>query len=157
MRKSFIVLVSILLFLGAFILEGGSLRTLMIATALVPIVVGSFISALFSYSVAEIKDAFKDGFCERIDLDRLGNYRMDLLVIKNLESSLIYWSLTIMILAIIGILSSLSNINHLGPSVAAGTVSLLLGFGFRAVLLTPMENSIIKKLTLAEEQLQTTP
>lgn len=157
MKKSFMVMLSILLVLGAFILEGGSLRTLMIATALVPIIVGSFISALFSYSMAEIGLAFKDGFCERTDLDRVEIYRMDLLIIKNLESSVLYWSLTIVILAIIGILSSLTNVNHLGPSLAAGTVSLLLGFGLRAVLLTPLENSIIKKLTLAENQLHTTP
>jgi|GEM_PF-2772235 len=151
MRKAFIVLASMILVLGAFMLEGGALRTLMIATAVIPILLGSLISTWFSYSMAEIGNAFNDAFAERVDLDKLGRYRISLLVIRNMQASVLYWSLTIIVLAVIGILCSLTDVHRLGPAVAAGTVSLLLGFALRAVLLTPMENSLVKKLSLTEE------
>lgn len=144
-------MVSILIVLGVSMLEGGSIRTLLIGSAIIPILVGSLISTWFSYSMAEIGSAFNDAFHERVDLDRINTYRMNLLVIKNMQSSVLHWSVTILVLAIIGSLCSVTNISKLGPSVAAGTVSLLLGFSLRAVLLTPMENSMVKKLTLAEE------
>ncbi|HWP96746.1 MAG TPA: hypothetical protein VN426_07835 [Syntrophomonadaceae bacterium] len=146
MKKLFLVLLSLSLVLGAFVVEGGALIALLIATALVPITLGSLLTTLFSYRGVEIGEAFRDAFSERTELGRVAVYETDLLVIRNLNASVLGWSFTLLVLAVIGILSSLSDVHLLGPRVAAGTVSLLYGLILKTLLLTPMENSILKKI-----------
>lgn len=149
MKQLFILLLSLLLALGVYGLEGGSLASLLVGSAVIPLLVGPFISTLFSYRFDEIGDAFKDAFAQRIDLDRLPLYRLDVEIFRSLESALLFWAFTIVILAVIGILSSLTEVSQLGPQCAMAMISLLFGFGLRAILITPMKNSIIRKIVLS--------
>ncbi|MGE5398606.1 MAG: hypothetical protein ACM3MK_13860 [Chitinophagales bacterium] len=149
MKKILIVVVSFILALGVFSLEGSSPITLLVGPVIVPLLLGPFLSTAFSFSLREIGDAFKDSFSHRVDLDRISAYRLEVEIIKNLESSILYWSFTIIVLAIIGILSSLTDVSRLSTQLAMAMISLLLGFGLRAILLTPMKSSIIRKLVVA--------
>ncbi|MGE5391223.1 MAG: hypothetical protein ACM3PE_09200 [Deltaproteobacteria bacterium] len=146
MKKSIALVLSILLVLGAYLVEGGVLIALLVVTALVPMLLGPLVSVWFSFSMSEIGDAFRDAWSERPDQSRVNNYRNDLLVIRNLQSSVIGWAATIFIMAVILILSTLNDPSTLGPHVAAATVALLYAFALRAILLVPMENSISRKL-----------
>jgi len=151
MRKTFILLFSLLLVLGAFVLEGGALKTLFVATALIPVSLGTLLGALFCFSMGDIATAFRDAFTETAIPDKLGVYKNDLLIIKNMQIGLIFWSATMVILGIIGILSSLTEVSNLGRSMAAAFTALLLAFSLRALLLTPMESSIQKKLNSIQQ------
>lgn len=151
MKKISVILLSLVLALGVFWLEGGSPTSLLVGSAIVPLLLGTVFSTLFSYSMLEIRNTFQDAFSPRTDLDRIPIYKMDIQIVNSLESTLLFWSLTIVTLAIIGILSSLTEVSRLGPQCAMAMVSLLLGFGLRAILLTPMKNSIARKLVLAGE------
>lgn len=151
MRKSLLFLLAIAMLLGAFILEGGNLTALLAGSALVPMLLGPLVSAMFSFRVGEIADAFSDAWSERADQGRTDNYRKDLLVIRNMQSSVINWAATIFILAVVMLLSSLSDPKELGPHVAMALLAFLYAFGMRAVLLTPMENSVLTKIVQFED------
>lgn len=146
MKKILISAAAMMLALSAFILEGGSIRTLLIVTALVPILAGPLVTALFSFQWSEITGAFRDAFAERAERGRADDYRMGLLVVKDLSAGAMYWAFTILVLAMIGILSSVTEVRLLGPKIALGTVSVLIGLGLRAFLLNPMASSLEKKL-----------
>lgn len=151
MKKIFISLLSFLLILAVYTFAGGSLFALLVPTVAVTLFLGVFLSTLFSYSWSEIINAFRDSFSEHIEADRLETYRMSMQVVKNMESATTLWSLTVVILATIFSLSTLAELNHLGPKLAMGFCSLLYGFGTRTLLLTPMKNSICKKVFKAKE------
>jgi len=151
MKKTLVLLLSLAVLLGAFMLEGGSLPILLVASALIPMLLGPLVSTCFSFSIAEIGDAFRDAWSERSDQGRITNYNNDLLVIRNLQSSLIGWAASIFILAVIMILSTLNTPQTLGPHVAAATVALLYAFAVRALLLIPMENSILRNINCLQE------
>jgi len=146
MKKSLMLLLALAVLLGAFLLEGGTLPTLFIGSALVPMLLGPLVSAMFSFSLSEIGDAFSDAWSERADQGRADNYQRDLLVIRNLQSSVVSWAATIFILAVIMILSVLGDPKELGPHVAMALLAFLYAFGLRALLFTPMENSILKSI-----------
>lgn len=151
MKKSLLLLLALLLLSAIFMLEGGTLATLLIGSALVPMLLGPMLSILFSYSMVELGDAFRDSWSQRSDQGRSHIYQKDLLIIKNLQSSVIGWAAIIFILAVILILSTLNDPMNLGPHVAAATIALLYAFTVRALLLVPMENSILKKIHSVKE------
>lgn len=146
MKKSLLLILSLVVLLGAFMAEGGVLTTLLIGSALVPMLIGPVVSTLFSFSLGEIGDAFRDSWSERADQGRSLNYDNDLLVIKNLQSSVVGWAASIFILAVIMMLCTLNDPKTLGPHVASATVALLYAFAVRALLLTPMQSSILKNI-----------
>lgn len=149
MKRKLTVLLALSLFLAVFILEGGRLATLFIATALVPMFLGPVISACFTFSLADIKNAFKDAFAERLDLNRTAEYQTGLQVVNNLQNAVMWWSFSIIVLAMIMILSMVTEVRELGPKVAAGTVALLTGLLLRTLLLNPMEFSLRRKILLS--------
>lgn len=151
MRKLFMVLLAFLIINAAYIEEGGELAMLIAPTVFLPLILGPFFTTLFSFSFKEIRDAFRDAFSGEVAAARLEAYRIDLLVIKNLASAVLYWSLTIVVYGLILILSRVEDPNDIGPAVAVTFLSLLHGFGLRAILLNPMEHSIHKKILLAEQ------
>ena len=152
MKKLFMVLLALLLINGAYIMEGGALPALFYApSVLAPLLLGTFLTTLFSYSIVEIRSAFRDAFAKDLESDRLTAYHIDLLIIKNMASGLLFWAVTIVVLGLILILTHLETPSRLGPSVAVTFLSLLHGFGLRAILLNPMEHSIQKKILLAEQ------
>ncbi|MEQ8175004.1 MAG: hypothetical protein ABRQ26_08010 [Syntrophomonadaceae bacterium] len=151
MKKKLTVLVALSLFLAAFILEGGRLASLFIGTALVPMFLGPVLSACFSFSLADIKNAFNDAFAERLDLNRTAEYQTGLQVVNNLQNAVIWWAFSIVVLAMIMILSSVTEVRQLGPKVAAGTVALLTGLLLRTLLLNPMEFSLRRKVLLSSD------
>jgi flagellar motor component MotA len=146
MKKTFILLFALLLILGAYVLEGGALRALLVATAMIPVLLGPLLGVWFSFAGSEITGAFKDAFSDLADPEKLVVYKKDLVIIKSLQSGLIFWSFTMIILASICILSMLTDVSHLGRGIAAACTALLLSFGLRAWLLIPMQCSIEKKL-----------
>ncbi|MGE5370577.1 MAG: hypothetical protein ACM3QZ_01175 [Solirubrobacterales bacterium] len=146
MKKLFLVLLSLILILGAFVLEGGALRSLLVGSALVPMILGSLVSALFCFDWREISGAFRDAFTEGADPERAAWYPVELEAVEFLSKAVLYWAATIMILAAIGILSHLSALSEIGPAVALGMVSLLTGVGLCAVLLNPMAASLKRKI-----------
>lgn len=152
MKKTLTVLAALFLFLAAFILEGGRLASLMVVTALVPMFLGPVLSACFSFSLADIKRAWGDAFAERLDLNRRADYHTGLLVVNNLQNAVMWWAFSIVILAMILILSSVTEVRELGPKVAAGTVALLTGLMLRTLLLNPMESSLRRKLLLCTRE-----
>ncbi|MEN6392126.1 MAG: hypothetical protein ABFD04_17050 [Syntrophomonas sp.] len=151
MKKKLTVLVALSLFLAAFILEGGRLASLLIVTALVPMFLGPVLSACFSFSLADIKNAFKDAFAERLDLNRTAQYQTGLQVVNNLQNAVMWWAFSIVVLAMIMILSSVTEVRQLGPKVAAGTVALLTGLLLRTLLFNPMEFSLRRKVLLSSD------
>jgi flagellar motor component MotA len=68
-----------------------------------------------------------------------------------LQNAVLSWSCTILILAVVQILSDLSTPEMLGPSLAAAFSALFYGFFLRAALLIPMEHSLNKKIFLVNE------
>lgn len=149
MKKISMILLAIVIAAGIYILEGGRLGVLLVITSFIPIFIGSLVTTSFTFTGQEISDAFTDAFSSRLDMNRTANYQMSLQVIKHLEASVLLWAATVISLALIGILSSLTEVSRLGPSVAATISALLYGFGLRTIVLTPMRFSIIRKLTLA--------
>lgn len=146
MKKLFFMLLTLLLVLGTFIVEGGSLRTLLCLSSFIPVLLGTFIGSLVSFSWVEIKEAFRDAFNESTENERRSVYLRDMEVIRHMSVSVLFWAGTIIILAFIGILSSLSSIDALGPHIAAAFTALFYGFALRLILLIPMESSLSKKL-----------
>lgn len=55
------------------------------------------------------------------------------------------------VLAMIMILSMVTEVREMGPKMAAGTVALLTGLLFRTLLLNPMEYSLRRKLLLVSD------
>lgn len=152
MKKVLTVLVALSLFLAAFILEGGRLASLFIGTALVPMFLGPILFTCFSFSLADIKSAFKDAFAERLDLNRIAEYKTGLQVVNSLQNAVMWWAFSIVVLAMIMILSSVTEVRELGPKVAAGTVALLTGLLLRTLIFNPMEFSLRRKLSAAQSK-----
>ncbi len=151
MKKTGIVFLALLLLLAAYAVEGGMIKSLLVVTALVPIIIGPYLSTLFTYSPADINNAFCDAFTDRIDAGRQDVYHIDLLIIRNLNSAVVWWAATLSMLALVLILSTLTDVKSLGPSVAAGTVAILAAFLLRSILFIPMEHSILRKLAVLQE------
>lgn len=134
-------------------MEGGSLRLLIAPTVILPLMIGVLFTTLFSFSFREIVDTFKDCFSEGDYTDRLYNYHKGLLIVKNLATATMFWSWSVMTMAIILILSNLRTPDRLGPPIAVALLSLLYGFGTKAALFVPMEYSLHKKvLSIKESQ-----
>lgn len=155
MKKKLTILAALSLFLAAFILEGGRLASLLIPTALVPMLLGPLLSVCFSFSLADVKDSFKDAFAERVDFNRLDSYQNGIQVVNNLQSAVMWWAFSIVVLAMIMILSMVTEMRELGPKVAAATVALLTGLLVRTLLLNPMEFSLRRKLLLGNDNRKT--
>ena len=153
MKKLFLLLLVALLFLWAFIGEGGALRSFYAPTVILPLFLGTFLTTLFSFEFVEIINAFKDAFTVRVESDKLNSYKISMLVVKNMESSTFFWSLTIVTLGLIMILAYCESPRELGSSMSVAFLALLFGFGTRAALYIPMENSLKKKILLAENTL----
>lgn len=147
MKKTFLVLFSLFLILGAFIIEGGPITTLFCFSAFVPIFLGTLITTLFSFSWAEIKSAFQHAFAGTGSTAAAAIYQRDLQVIRSMSGAIMIWAITMIILAFIAILSMVTEINEIGPHVAVAFTSLLYAFTTRAVLLFPMEIRL-KKMVL---------
>ncbi|MGE5415957.1 MAG: hypothetical protein ACM3UZ_04210 [Acidobacteriota bacterium] len=150
MKKLFVILLSLLLIVGVFVLEGGSVAALLCFSSFVPIFFGTILSALFSYRISEVTRAFADGFSEVVEFDKHGEYKVDLAVFRNMSAAIVFWSLAIAVLAAIVILSGLREIDMIGPPLAAGMTALLYGFGIKAIILIPLENSILRKTLMVE-------
>lgn len=148
MKKLFWVLLSILVILVVFILEGGALTQLVGPTVIILLSSGVLFSTLFSFSLGELVDTFKDAFSEGEFPDKLNNYHKGLLIVKNLATATFFWSWTVLIMAAILVLSHLATPDKLGPSFAVAFLSLLYGFGIKAALFIPMEHSLQKKILL---------
>ena len=146
MRKLFFILLSTLIMLGTYIVEGGSIRTLLCISSFIPVFFGPLFGALVSFNWAEIKEAFTDAFNLSMEIERQSIYVKDLEVIRHLSVSILFWAGSIIILALIGILSSVTHVDELGPHIAIAFTALLYGFATRSILLIPMESSIKKKL-----------
>ena len=151
MKKTLILLISLLLILGVYVLEGGALKALLVGSALVPVFLGPLLGAMFSFRISELADAFRDAFSEQADPSKLNHYHMDILLIKNISSAITFWSLTMVILGLIGILSNLTEISRLGSGIAAIFTALLLAFTLKALLFIPMETSIEKKIAILHQ------
>ena len=89
---------------------------------------------------------FEDAFSSEVKANKLTEYRQGIMIIKSLEAATIYWSIIILILAVIRIFSRLTTPNELGHSLALALVALLYGFGLRAALFIPMESSLQRKV-----------
>ncbi len=146
MKKVFMILVSLIILLGIFVVEGGSIRILLCISSFVPIFLGTLVCCAFTFSCSEITRAFKHAFNEISIPEKLEIYKQDLQVIRFLSNNIIYWAVSIVILALIGILANVSNPSELGPKVAIAFTALLYGFTTRTVLLMPMESSLNKKI-----------
>lgn len=154
MKKLFLLLLSVLGLLGSFFVERGTLVpfiSLITATVLVPLFFGVICTTLFSYHFKEIANTFKTAFSEETNFERLKDYRKNLLIVKNLQSSTAFWSGTIVIIATVNILSGLTTPNKLGHSLAIALSALFFGFALKAMLFIPMEHSLNKKIVLAED------
>ncbi len=146
MKKLFFVLLSLLLILGTYIIEGGSISNLMCLSSFIPVLLGTLITTLFSFNWSEITDAFKDAFNES-SISEKQRYLRDLEIIHHMSVSIMFWAGTIIILAIMGILASVTHIDELGPHIAVAFTALLYGFAARSILFIPMESSLNKKLS----------
>lgn len=151
MKKLLMLLLAFLIVNAAFIAEGGQLRVFIAPTVIIPLILGPLLTTLFSFNLSELRCAFREAFSGDVDTGRLADYRINLLIIKNLESGVMFWSLTIVASGIILILSHLSAPETLGPSIAVTLLALMHGFSLRAMLLNPMEHSLLKKILLAEQ------
>jgi flagellar motor component MotA len=153
MKKLFLLLLSVLGLLVAFILEKGSLSPLRpVATAVIPLFLGILFTTMFSFQFKEIINTFKSAFSEETNSNNIREYHKSLLIVKNLQSSTTFWAGTILIMAIIQLLCDLTTPEKMGPSVAAALTALLYGFGLRAVFLIPMEHNLNKKIFLSEDK-----
>lgn len=157
MKKLFLLLLSILGLLTAFILERGTLIPLIPvtpATVVGPLFLGVLLTTMFSFGFKEITHTFKLAFLEEPDPDsaQIKEYRKSLLIVKNLQSATTCWAGTILILAVVQLLSNLTTPEKMGPSVAAALSAIFYGFALRAALLIPMEHSLNKKIFLADDR-----
>lgn len=153
MKKLFLLLLSVLGLLAGFILEKGTLTPLIpVATAVIPLFLGILFTAMFSFQFKEIINTFKSAFSEETNSNNIREYHKDLLIVKNLQSSTTFWAGTILIMAIVQLLCDLTTPEKMGPSAAAALMALFYGFGLKAALFIPMENSLNKKIFLAEEE-----
>ncbi|MGE5405539.1 MAG: hypothetical protein ACM3PP_11445 [Candidatus Saccharibacteria bacterium] len=150
MKKLLVTLLSLLLIVGVFVLEGGAVSALFCFSAFVPIFFGTILSALFSYPLNDVSRAIKDGFSETVETNKIQDYHADLGVIRSMSAAIVFWTLTIAVLAAIAILSGLRAIEQIGPPLAAGMTALLYGFGLKAVILIPLENSLLRKILIVE-------
>lgn len=146
MKKVFLVLLAMLVLSAAFIAEGGAWSLLIGPTVIIPLVLGVLLTTLFSFSFGEIVDTFKDSFAQTAYRERLPNYQKGLLIVKNMGAATMFWSWSVIVMAVILILSKLSTPNKLGPSLAVAFLSLLYGFISRAALFIPMEFSLHQKI-----------
>lgn len=149
MKKTFLVLFSLLLILGFFILEGGSVRTLLCASSFIPVFLGTFITTLFSFSWAEMKDAFRHAFSDQESVLSREVLNRDVQVIRSMSGAIMIWAVTIIILALIAILSSVTKMDELGPHIAIAFTALLYACMTRTILLYPMETRLTHKLLSA--------
>lgn len=152
MKKLFLVVLSISVFIAAFVLEGGSVVQLIVPTVFIPLVLGGLFSTLFSFSFTEIVAAFKDGFSEEVRAENVNNYHKGILIVQNLESAILFWSLTLVLLAAILILTNLANPNGLGPAFAVAFLSPTYGFGCKAALFVPMRHSLQNKILYLKQK-----
>lgn len=146
MKKTFLVLFSLLLILGMFILEGGSVRTLLCASSFIPVFLGTFITTLFSFNWAEIKDAFRHAFNDQEAGLSQEILNRDVQVVRSMSGAIMIWAVTIIILALIAILSSVTEMDKLGPHIAIAFTAVLYAYMTRAILLYPMETRLTRKL-----------
>jgi flagellar motor component MotA len=157
MKKLFLLLLSVLGLLTAFILERGTLIPLIPvtpATVVGPLFLGVLLTTMFSFRFKEITHTFKLAFWEEMNPNstQIRDYRKSLLIVKNIQSATTCWAGTIFILAVVQLLSDLTTPAKMGPFVAAALSAVFYGFGLRAVLLIPMEHSLNKKIFLLEDK-----
>ena len=146
MKKVFMMLVSLLLIFLAFITEGGALPWLIAPTVIVPLILGTLFTTMFTYKFIEIVQAFKEAFSEGTSVEKVTVYRKNILIVKALEKATRYWSLTILLMCLFLVLSNVTEPEDLGPSLAVSFLSLFYGFGVRASLYVPMESSLRQKI-----------
>lgn len=150
MKKTLLVLFSLLLILGVFILEGGSVRTLLCASSFIPVFLGTFITTLFSFSWTEMKDAFRHAFSVQDSGLSRDVLNRDVQVVRSMSGAIMIWAVTIIILALIAILSSVTEMDELGPHIAVAFTALLYAYMTRTILLYPMETRLTRKLSAAD-------
>lgn len=84
-------------------------------------------------------------------MNRTVEYQTGLQVVNNLQNAVIWWAFSIIVLAMIMILSMVTEVREMGPKVAAATVALLTGLLLRTLLLNPMEFSLRRKVLLSSD------
>ena len=146
MKKLFMMLVSLLVIFLAFVEEGGALLWLIAPTVIVPLILGTLFSTLFSYKLSEIIHTFKEAFSQETNIEKLIIYRKSILIIQTLGKATQFWSLTILLMGLFLVLSNVTKPEDLGPSIAVSFLSLLYGFGVKASLYVPMESSLRQKI-----------
>jgi len=150
MKKLFFVLLSILLILGTYIIEGGAISSLLCISSFIPVFLGTLISTAFTFGWSEIKETFQDAFSEYTIAETQERYSRDLQLVRCMSVSIMFWAGSIIILAIMGILSSVTHLNELGPHIAVAFTALLYGFAARSILFIPMESNLNRKLIQCE-------
>lgn len=146
MKKMFFILISILVLLIAFILEGGEIRNLFQFTALFALIFTVIFSTLATFKFSEIINVFKDGFSQKVIDTKVKDYEKGILITKSVEKLIHFWSITILTMAIIFALGAVSNAIQLGRSVAIAFMVILYAVILRASILTPVENELNRKL-----------
>lgn len=146
MKKVFMMLLSLLVIFVAFIAEGGVLPWLLSPTVIVPLILGTLFTTMFSYKFIEIVHAFKEAFSEEVSVEKVTVYRKNILIVKALEKATRYWSLTVLLMGLVLVLSHVAKPEELGHPLAVVFLSLLYGFGVRASLYVPMESSLRQKI-----------
>lgn len=150
MKKTFMVLLSLLVIATAVIIEGGNLSVLLCPTPMFMIFFGVLFSTIFTYKLSDVIGTFKDSFSKNTNPDKISQYKTELDTLRSIIKLTLYWSAATVILGLIFILSTLSTPAELGKSVAIVCLALLYGFGIIAVLLIPMESSLVKKINSIE-------
>lgn len=148
MKKLLMVLLSILVILTGVVLEGGNISILFVPTAMFILFFGVLFSTLFTFKFSEIINAFVNAFSKDNNTSKLEEYKISLSIVKCMSKLTLNWSFATVILGLIFILSNLTTPSQLGKSVAVICLALLYGFAAIAIIFTPMEHSLNRKLDL---------
>jgi flagellar motor component MotA len=152
LKKLFLILLAVLGLMVTVFAEKGTILPLLTGSVIIPLCLGIILTTMFSYHFKDIVNTFRLAFSDEVNLTKIRDYRKNLLIVKNLQSAAIFWACTILVLAVIQILSDISTPEKLGPSVAAALSALFYGFVLRAALFIPMEHNLNQKIFLSEDK-----
>ena len=136
------------IYLSMLIAEGSHLNLWYFwdLSAFIMILVG-LVMTLVNFKFSEIFNAVSDSLSKNIKVGFAERYNVNKLIISSVGTYTLYAAIVTFILAFIIVMSNITELSKLGPSIGLASIVLLYAAIIKLFMVTPLNTSLDRKMT----------
>lgn len=142
MKKLLYIFLTIMTLVGIVMVEGGRIGQYLSISAFLVVTIGILFSTLFSYSIQEISNAFRDSFSENRLSSHSESYKKSYDITRNMAKLALLWGWVGVLLGVISALANARSLSELGVPISMCLTSMLYGLLYSCMLFLPMSHKL---------------